>query len=214
MNTDYEIENIYKLNNNRFLVENSNGQYIVDKNYKKICHLGDYQNIFTTSDAIMLQDTSKGYTYVCSLDGVVVKKYYNREITNTHDDKYYMVSTEVTKNDQKYTEYYLERLGVRQSTPLASIAEDSARYTYNETEYVGFNTEMFKNGVSIITRIKENGSTYDYQLFNVDGELLLELGGFTTTTQNLTLKYSDDNQMILYIASNKGGIGYTILVDR
>lgn len=214
MNIDYEIENIYKLSKDRFLVENANGQYIVDKNYKKICHLGNYQNIFTTSDAIMLQDTTKGYTYVCSLDGVVVKKYFNREIINTHDDKYYMVSTEVTKNDQTYTEYYLERLGVRQSTPIASIPEGSARYTYNGTDYVGFNTDIFKNGASIITRIKENGSTYDYQLYNVDGQLLLELGGFSSTAQKLSLKYSDENHMLLYIASTKGGVGYTILVNR
>ena len=58
------------------------------------------------------------------------------------------------------------------------------------------------------------GWTYDYQFYNVDGTLLLELGGFTSTTQQLTLKYSDEKQMLLYIASNKGGIGYTILVDR
>ncbi len=211
----YEIDTISQITEDRYLVENSYGQYLIDEKYELIAYLGNYDNHFTTGNAIMLSKTSTGYTYVCSLDGIVVKEYYTNKITNVHNKKYYMVETTTEKADGTYTEYYLETLGVRQSTPVLSQKVDSETYTYNGIEYVGYNDQVLDDGVSIITRVRKNGDTYTYEFYNIEGKKLLELNNFVSTNRVLNYwGYSDDDNILLYISTNVGGIGYTLIVDR
>jgi len=210
----YNIDNITKITKDRYLVTNSSGQYLINKKYEIVCFLGDYDNLFTTSESVILEDWTSGYTYVCTLDGLIVKKYLNKEISNANDDIYYMVETEVERQGKIYTEKYLERLGVRKSTPIYSVEKGSSEYKYNDKNYVGYSDTIMQDGVSIITRVKQVDSKYAYEFYNLDGKLLLELGNFDTPTSALTfLNYSDDDHMLVYI-SNKGVIGYTLVIDR
>ena len=212
---NYDIDTISQISKDRYLVENSLGQYLVDEKYELIAYLGNYDNYFTTGNAIMLSKTSTGYTYVCSLDGIVVKQYFTNKITNVYNEKYYMVETTTKKDDGTYTEFYLETLGVRQSTPLISQKQDNETYTYNGVEYVGYNADVIADGVSIITRIRKNGETYTYEFYNIEGKKLLELHNFTSTDRVLNhWGYEDDNNILLYISTNVGGVGYTLMVDR
>ena len=211
----YEIDTIAQISKDRYLVENTQGQYLIDSNYNLIAYLGNYDNYFTTGNAIMLSKTATGYTYVCSLDGIVVKQYFTNKIKNVYNEKYYMVKTTTKKEDGTYTEYYLETLGVRQGTPLVSQKQDSETYTYNGVEYVGYNDQILADGVSIITRIRKNGETYTYEFYNIEGKKLLELNNFVSTNRVLNYwGYSDDGNILLYISTNVGGIGYTLMVDR
>ena len=211
----YEIDTIAQISKDRYLVENTQGQYLIDSNYNLIAYLGNYDNYFTTGNAIMLSKTATGYTYVCSLDGIVVKQYFTNKIKNVYNEKYYMVETTTKKEDGTYTEYYLETLGVRQGTPLVSRKQDNETYTYNGVEYVGYNDQILADGVSIITRIRKNGETYTYEFYNIEGKKLLELNNFVSTNRVLNYwGYSDDGNILLYISTNVGGIGYTLMVDR
>ena len=212
---DYEINTITQITNERFLVDNNLGQYIIDDKYNLICYLGNYDNYFTTGNAIMLSKTATGYTYVCSLDGIVVKKYETDKIINAYHDKYYMVKTTTKKDDGEYNEVYLETLGVRQETPLYSQKADSESYIYKGVEYVAYNDTILKDGVSIITRVRKNGDYYTYEFYNIDGDKLLQLDNFISTNRVLNhWHYEDDESVLLYISTNVGGIGYTLMVDR
>ena len=119
------------------------------------------------------------------------------------------------KKDGTYNEIYLETLGVRQTTPIHSQKQDSETYTYNGIEYETYNDRILRDVVSIITRVRPNGSTYTYEFYNIDGEKLLQLDNFATSNRVLTYwHYEDDESMLLYISTNVGGIGYTLMVDR
>ena len=211
----YQIDTITKITKDRYLVENSQGQYLIDDKYNLICYLGNYDNYFTTGNAIMLSKTATGYTLVCSLDGIVVTKYETDKIVNAYHNKYYMVKTTTKKDDGVYNEIYLETLGVRQDTPIHSQKKDNETYTYKGVEYVAYNDKILKDGVSIITRVRKNGDLYTYEFYNIDGDKLLQLDNFISTNRVLTYwDYKDDNSILLYISTNVGGIGYTLMVDR
>lgn len=212
---NYEIDTITQISEDRFLVDNNQGQYIIDEKYNQICYLGNYDNYFTTSNAIMLSDDYTGMTYISSLDGTIVKKYATDKITNAHHEKYYMVETTTKKEDGTYNEIYLETLGVRQSSPIYSQKENSTTYTYKGVEYVGYNDRILNDGVSIITRIRKNGETYTYEFYNIDGDKLLQIDNFIFTDRVLNhWHYKDNDNILLYISTNVGGIGYTLIVDR
>ena len=77
------------------------------------------------------------------------------------------------------------------------------------------NDKILKDGVSIITRVRKNGDLYTYEFYNIDGDKLLQLDNFVSTNRVLTYwDYEDDNSVLLYISTNVGGIGYTLMVDR
>ena len=211
----YDINTITKLTEDRYLVENNQGQYLIDDKYNLICYLGNYDNYFTTGNAIMLSKTATGYTTVCSLDGIVVTKYHTDKIVNAYHSKYYMVKTTTKKSDGEYNEIYLETLGVRQDSPIYSQKVDSETYNYKGVEYVAYNDKILKDGVSIITRVRKNGESYTYEFYNIDGDKLLQLENFSTDNRVLTYwDYQDNESILLYISTNVGGIGYTLMVDR
>ena len=212
---DYEIGKITKITKKRFLVENGNGLYLIDNNYNKIAYLGDYDNYFCTTESIILIDWTSGNAYVTTLDGVTVKQYDYHQISNIHDDKYYLVKTSTVKDGLNYTEYYLERLGIRESSPVYSQAEVYETYEYQGKHYMTYDDSLLLSGVSINTRVRQNGSTFAYDFFDFDGELLLTLDNFTAHNRTLIhYGYSDEEIHVLYISTATGGVGYTIVVDR
>ena len=210
----YDIESIYKVTDDRYIVENEVGQYLIDEQYNLISYLGDYNTFFTTDEAILLKDATN--TYVCSLDGIVVKKYLNSEVTNAYDDTYYIVNTEKEIDGVTHTEQYLEKLGIRQDTPIYSKAENSETYKYNNHEYVGYSNKIFSDGVSIITRVRKvNNSRYAYEFYNIDGKLLLTLDNFETPDRTLEYRhFTDNDHSLLKISTNVGGVEYYLVVDR
>jgi len=211
----YEIDSITKVNDSRYIVENDQGQYIIDENYDLICYLGQSQNYFVTENAIMLSNIYTGITHVCSLDGIVVKSYNNENIINASDSEYYIVKTETEKEDGTYNELYLESLGIRQKNPIYSQKQDSESYIYKDTEYVAFNYEIINDGITIFTRVRKNNDTFTYEFYNIRGEKLLQLDNFTTPNRVLNYwGYYDESGALLYISTNVGGIGYYLVVDR
>ncbi|MGN0960586.1 MAG: hypothetical protein ACI4PF_00135 [Christensenellales bacterium] len=211
---DYEFSSLTKVTDDRYIAHSTYGDYLIDKNYDKVCFLGKFDNIFTTKDAIMLSSNETGYTFVCDMEGTIVKRYLNSEITDLHSDTYYMVSTKKELNGVTYVEKHLERLGVRQNT-IYSVAEGESEYIYNGETYVAYNDTILSNGVSIITRVKKDGDKYSYEFYNISGKMLLRITNFETSNCVLTYHgYQDKNHILVYISTNKGGVGYTLLLDR
>lgn len=211
----YNIDTITQINKDRYLVKNTQGYYIINEDYDLICSLGKSSNINITKNSVILADYTTGYSYVCSLDGVVVKKYKSDDLIFINDDKYYIVKVETEKQDGTYNELYLETLGVRDETPLYSQKASTETYFYNNQEYVAFDRQIFSDGISIITRVRKNGELFTYEFYNIDGVKLLQLDNFTTSDRTLNYwNYSNEDYALLYISTNVGGIGYTIVVDK
>jgi len=210
-----KIESITKITDNRYLVENSDGLYLINEYYEEICYLGNYNEYFTTKEGIMLTSWNEGYTYVVSLDGIVIKKYDRYLISNIYDDTYYLVKVKTEKDGIPYTEYYKERMGIRESNPVHSIADGSEQYTFNGTNYVSYNNEILSDGISIITRVRISTNGYAYDFYNYDGDLLLTIDNFKTENRILIYNgYSDENCHSLYISTSTAGVGYHLVVDR
>lgn len=213
---NYTIDSITKITKDRYLVENEKGQYLIDDDYNEICYLGDYNSFFTTKESIILTDDNSNFTYIVTLDGVVIKKYPSKQIINVYDDTYYIVKTEKVENNVTITEKYLERLGIREKTPIYSQANETSTYKFKGIEYVNYSDTIIEDGISIITRVKqqENGK-FTYEFYNIRGDLLLTLNNFNTPNRTLNFwKYKDKNNAILHIATNVGGVEYYLTVDR
>lgn len=212
--TNYKITEIKELLSDEvYLVTSPNGYYLIDEKFKEISFLGQFDDYFTTKNAIILRDNTSGYAYVCDMKGVVVAKYYNNNIVCTGDDYYYMVLTQTTKDGVNYEEKYLENLGVRQENPIYSQAENATTYEYEGKTYCGYSDKILDSNVSIITRIRQDGSNYIYEFYNIDGDLLLELNNFDANNRPLTVLFDQEDYFLLQIAV-KGDIKYTILLDR
>lgn len=210
---DFDIDSIYQVNDDRYIVENSVGQYLIDEHYNLISYLGDFNSFFTTDEAILLSD--KTNTYVCSLDGVVVKTYQNNEVINAYHDTYYIVKETQEVDGVVTNKQYLEKVGIR-GEQIYLQQSDRDSYTYNGVSYVGYSVDIFEDGVSIITRVRKvNDSRFAYEFYNVDGDLLYSLDNFETGNRTLEWwGYTDDNHSILYISTNVGGEGYYLVVNR
>lgn len=215
-NIDYEFNYLTKINKDRYIAHGDNGEYLIDKKYNKICFLGNYDNIFTTNESIMLSSNETGYTFVCDMEGTIVRKYLNNEITNIYNDTYYMITTESEEDGVTYTEKYLERLGIRQKTPIHRIKQGETSYEYNNETYVAYSDSILSKGVSIITRVKKEAENdYTYEFYNIEGKLLKSIPHFQTSDRVLTYwSYKDKDNMIVYISTNKAGQAYTMIVNR
>jgi len=210
---DYNIDSITKITNKRYLVQSGENVYLIEKDYDLVAYLGKYEVSFYTSESIVLRDGNRAF--VTNLEGITIKEYDYNEIFNIYDDKYYLVKTTKEVDGVKYYEHYLERLGVREESPIYSKAETHETYEYNGKHYVTFDSNLIFDGISIITRVRLDGSLFIYEFYNFEGDLLLTLENFTTYNRQLTYNgYSDSENHILYISTATGGIGYYIVVDR
>lgn len=209
---NYEINTITKITSDRYLVENDNTKLLIDNKYNLICNLGNYSSYFTTKESIILKDSLSGYSYVCDLNGIVVKKYLNDDIINIYDNTYYMIKTTTEKDGKTYNEKYLERLGVRQDTPLYSVEQGQSSYIYNDESYSFYSDSIVSNGIGLITRVKQENNKYTYDFYNSKNELIFTLKNADYSTIQPFLKHKEDGKAIISIAV-KGLIEYTFVVS-
>ena len=212
---NYTIDKVTKIKKDRYLVENNLGLLLIDDDYKLICNLGDHDDYFTTKESVILINNNSGHTYVVDLDGTVVKRCANGQITNIFDDTYYMIEVE---NEDGSVSYFTERLGVRKNLIYTenNSLDHPQKHTYNGKTYLTCSFDVLSDELSIITRVREGAdNTYIYDFYNIDGDLLLTLTNFTTTERTLTYwDYTDDNHSIVHISTNVGGEEYFMVVDR
>lgn len=207
---DYSFSAITQITNNRFItysLDSEGNKYnfnLIDKNYNIITHLEDFQDIYATSNAIIVTDNTTAY--ICNLDGIVVKKISKSEFTYLFDEHYYLISKNVKSESGTYTEYYLEELGLTKENALYS--KNSSEYYINGTsvDYVKRINEEF---ATLILSATANGDgTYNYSVYNVNGTLLATITGMEDKNLDYDCLYSDDNNVVL-----KLGTKYLVL-DR
>lgn len=212
---DYTITSVIKIAKDRYIVENDYGFLLIDEDFNVISNLGDYDSYFTTKESIILTNDTTQQTFVVDLDGTIVKRVAKGQITNIYDDTYYMI--EVEENDGTI-KYYAERLGVRKHLLYQqnNTLDNPTQHTFNNINYVRGGFDILSDNLSIITRVRESeNNTFAYDFYNVDGDLLLTLTGFTTSTRLLTYwDYSDDNHCIVQISTNVGGEEYFMVIDK
>lgn len=212
---DYTITSVIKIAKDRYIVENDYGFLLIDEDFNVISNLGDYDSYFTTKESIILTNDTTQQTFVVDLDGTIVKRVAKGQITNIYDDTYYMIK--VVENDGT-TKYYAERLGVRKHLLYQqnNTLDNPTQHTFNNINYVRGGFDILSDNLSIITRVRESeNNTFAYDFYNVDGDLLLTLTGFTTSTRLLTYwDYSDDNHCIVQISTNVGGEEYFMVIDK
>lgn len=215
---DFTLKSLTKISNDRFIAKTSQSNYmLINNKYKSICEFRDIDSYFTTSESVIITKDQK--TYVCNLDGLILKTYDKNDITNIHHDTYYMVKEESVEDGKVKTEYYLERLGVRNSNPISShIAGEENYYsngeTYTEVKLVcSINSQ---NVVSLVMTInKIDDGNYTYKFFNFDGDLLTSVNSVPTATKTLAFlntssnnySYSDDYSLVTFD-------GVTYMLDR
>lgn len=210
---NYEFNYLTKINNERYIASGNNGDYLIDEKYNKICYLGNADDIFTTKDAIIIQDNEKGCSYVCDMNGTIIKEYGLDEIENIYDDTYYLVNTTSEIDGNTYKEKYLERLGVRQDTPIHSQIEGTS-YTFNNQPYIGYTDYLYntsgKTCTRLITRLsaKDDGK-YVYSFYNMENKYLISatfdsndlIDSSVSDPSRLSLKalYEDENYILVRI---------------
>lgn len=216
---NYEFDSITKINGERFIAHGDNGDYLIDEKYNQIAYLGNTENFFTTSDALILsysEDASTN-TYVCDMNGRIIKKYNDDEIENIYDNTYYLVNTTRVIDDNTYEEKYLERLGVRQNTPIHSQLPGSNRtYTYDGKEYIGYSDTISNENeivARVITRVSENEDNgYTYSFFDMENKLLLKVNTTSSDCSVLALCESDD--YILIRITDRSNFETTLLLNK
>lgn len=211
---DYEFNYLTKITSDKYIAHSDNGDYLINDKYDRICFLGNYDNFFTTKEAIILSSTDDGYSYVCDMKGTIIRRYLNNEIENIHDDTYYLVKElKEDENGNRYTAKYLERLGVRHESPIGPTQENT-EYIFNNTTYCAYSDDILADGIGIITRVKEDiDGSFIYDFYNIKGELLRSVSGLDTKDKKLVLLEEFDDYYLVYISS-KGILGYTMVLDK
>lgn len=202
---DYDFEYLTRINSDRYIAHGDNGDYLIDKKYNRIAFLGNADDIFTTNDALMLTDNETGYTLVCDLDGMIVRRYHLSEIENIYNDTYYLINVEREEDGKTYKEKYLERLGVRMDTPIYSkeTSSGTSAYEYNGTRYIEYSDEVSTldsdECTRLITRIKQaSNGQFTYEFYNIEGKYLNAIN-LDSSGHNLVAIYEDDDHILLRI---------------
>lgn len=209
---EYVCNEIIKLSDKRFIaIDGEDNYYLIDNNYKLIKRLGKIDSYFTTEDSILLNINS--ITYVCNLDGVIIKKYNSDNITNIHHERFYLVNEIVNENGAEKTRYYLEQCGYRHENYIYETYAGMNSFKYNEETYAklmvaGVNntySDLNSSNLSIIVRIKEVSSTnYTYEFYNYENDALLTLSNLPNSNMTITPVYSNDDTVIIYCNYNDG----------
>lgn len=201
----YDFNTIYMINKDRYITSNdgTSNFNLIDKNYKLITHLENFNNVFATNNALIVSDSE--CTYVCNFDGVVIKKIANADFYYLNDSRYYMISQTRTTDAGTYTDYYLEELGLTHSDVL--YTKTPSGYTYNGGE-VSNVIVLREDYATLVITVKSSGGLFDYSIYNVNGKLLGQVNGITTNSALITALYYDDNNVVLkmdtkYLALDK-----------
>lgn len=191
---NYDFNTIYMINKDRYITSNNGTSNfnLIDKNYKLITHLENFDNVFATNNALIVRDGER--TYVCNFDGVVIKKIANADFYYLNDSRYYMISKNRTTDAGNYTDYYLEELG---------LTHDEVLYTKTPSGYI-YNGEEVDNVIvlkedyaTLVISVKKYGMLYEYKIYNINGKLLGETNGITTNNALITPLYYDNNNVVL-----------------
>lgn len=204
----YQFNTLKQINDDCYLaIYESTTQdkyYLIDDKYNLIANLENFENIFATSNAIIMQDTN--YQYVCNLEGIIIKKYPINSITNISHEKYYLRQETVFENGENVQKFYLEQLGLSKDLPLIEYSETN-KYKMNNEEFENINIVLL-DGATLIVGCKLNASNYDYYFYNIEGNLLHTQTNLTTSNLSPTKFYSNDNNVVISF----GGTAY--LLDR
>lgn len=192
----YDFDTIVKINNNRYVTSNggTSNFNLIDKNYNIITHLENFNDVFATSNAIIVKDNEQ--TYICNYDGVVIKKIANSNFAYLNDDKYYLVDKTRTTDAGNFVDYYLEELGFTHENPL--YTKTPSGYTFNG-ENVDNVIILKEDYATLILVVKSTGTHYTYSVYNTDGTLLGNIDGISTYNSSITNLYFDDNNVVLKI---------------
>lgn len=192
----YDFDTIVKINNNRYVTSNggTSNFNLIDKNYNIITHLENFNDVFATSNAIIVKDNEQ--TYICNYDGVVIKKIANSNFAYLNDDKYYLVDKTRTTDAGNFVDYYLEELGFTHENPL--YTKTPSGYTFNG-EDVDNVIILKEDYATLILVVKSTGTHYTYSVYNTDGTLLGNIEGISTYNSSITKLYFDDNNVVLKV---------------
>lgn len=208
-NLNYSFNTIQQITKDRYLAstDGTSNFYLIDGGYNLIRQLENATSIFTTEDAIVYE-TQEMYSYVCNLDGVILKKVTTDSIQDVNNDKYYVRTIEKDVNGISQTEYYLERQGKMQDNPIHTEISGVSDYNYGDHTYVDFQI-VTTDDYTLIVRIRKTGATtYTYDFYNIDGVLLNSVANVSTNYQSITLVKSYDNNVLINF------YGSVYLLDR
>lgn len=205
----YTFNTIQQISKDRYLAstDGTSNFYLIDGGYGLIRSLDNATNIFTTEDTI-IYGTQDMYSYICNLEGVVLKKVTTDSIQDVNDNRYYVRIIENTVNNVSRTEYYLERQGKMQDTPFHTEINGELEYVYGEYTYVGFDIVTTDNYTLIVRTRKSGTNTFTYDFYTIEGILLNSVSNVSTSNQSITLVKSYDNHVLINF------YGSVYLLDR
>lgn len=210
---DYDFDKITKINNDRYITsttqDGKTGNYnLIDKNYKLITSLENFDNIFATNDTIIASN-DETMAYVCNLDGMVIKKVNKSNIINIYDDQYYLIKNTKESGDTTTDTYYLEQLGLTQNEPLATMQKQGTNITYTFKNQAVDNLVLIneENVTIMVTTTAKETDGYTYNIYTIDGTHLGSIDG-DVLSPTYNVLHADRNFVLLSLN------GKIIVMDR
>lgn len=197
---DYHFNSITQISSNRFLtsIDGTKNFNLIDKNYNIIARLENFSQVYATKDAIIAKDLDN--TYICNYDGVVVNKINSSNFVNLYDDTYYIIKEDRTTSTGIISDYYLEELGLTHENQLFS---SSSYYGEINGQYVNEIVLLNEKYATLILVAKLNNfSSYDIDVYNVDGKLLGTFILSSTIIPDATNIYYDDSNVVIKIGED------------
>lgn len=186
----FAIDSITEINEDRYLAVADNGAYgmsynLIDNNYNLVCKLGDIDDYFTTSNSLIVNKDDT--TFICDLDGLIVRTYENNEVINIYNENYYMVKVSSIVEGKNKVEYFLENLSQRESNPIYSKVDTETAYISGDRTYEKV-VLTYNENFSLVTKITKIADTnFKYEIYNFDGQLLLTVEMVADTAKNITI---------------------------
>lgn len=201
---DYSIESLTKISEDRFIAKTTstaqNNYVLINNKFEPICEFRGIDSYFTTSESVIVTRDQK--SYVCNLDGLILKTYDKSDIIDIHHETYYMIKEESVVGGKNKTEYYLERLGIRNSVPISSHTAGDAMYYSNGNEYPEVKLCYENEALSLVILVSEvSSNNYTYKFCNFDGKVLQTVTDMLTPNRTFStplLGYSDDYVMVTF----------------
>ena len=180
---------------------------LIDNNYNLVCKLGDIDDYFTTKDSLIIEKDDT--TYVCNLDGLIVKTYEEDEVINIYNENYYMVKVNSVVEGKNKTEYYLERLSQRETNPIYSKVDTETAYISGDKTYDKV-VLTYNENFSVVTKITKKADTnFTYEIYNFDGEKLFTMEMVSDTAKTISL-YDSTSVGEDYVIVSFDGKGFVL----
>lgn len=208
----YAVDSITEINEDRYMAVADNGLLgmsynLIDNNYNLVCKLGDIDDYFTTKDSLIIEKDDT--TYVCNLDGLIVKTYEEDEVINIYNENYYMVKVNSVVEGKNKTEYYLERLSQRETNPIYSKVDTETAYISGDKTYDKV-VLTYNENFSVVTKITKKADTnFTYEIYNFDGEKLFTMEMVSDTAKTISL-YDSTSVGEDYVIVSFDGKGFVL----